>query len=55
MAMNRETILSTEGEEVLGNGANRFDAHRQSGTIPPPVESPDDAPPETGGGAPRAD
>lgn len=53
--VDRNTMISTEGEEVVGNGANRFDAHRQSGTLPPPVESADDAPPETGGGAPRAD
>lgn len=49
MAYNRDTVISTDGQEVQGNDANRFDTHRQSDTLgpqPPPAAS---GPPETGG------
>ena len=48
--ITRDTMISTEGEEVKGNDANRFDQHSQSGTIGPEPESPSTASPETGGG-----
>lgn len=52
--VTRETMISTEGQEVKGNGANRFDTWRQNDTLgpePPPAET---APPETGGAVEKA-
>lgn len=50
-----DSYISGEGKTELGNGANRFDAHRQSGTLSPSApESPPSGPPETGGGAESA-
>jgi hypothetical protein len=57
MALNKDTVISTAGEEVIGNGANRFDAHRQSTTLGPEPPTADDGPPETNGepgASPRA-
>jgi len=47
--ITRESMISTEGQEVIGNNANRFDAWRQTGTLGPEPETPSTAPPETGG------
>jgi hypothetical protein len=56
MAYSRETVLSTEGEEPQGNGANRFDAHTQTGTLGPTPPTAESGPPEQGGsGVPSAD
>lgn len=47
--VDRSTMISTEGEEVQGNGANRFDTWRQSTTLGPEPPVADSGPPETGG------
>lgn len=49
MAVNRDSMIATEGVEVVGNNANRFDAWRQSGTLGPTPPTADDGPPETNG------
>lgn len=45
----KETVISTEGEEVIGNSSNRFDAQRQSTTFGPEPPTADDGPPESRG------
>jgi hypothetical protein len=50
MAHNKETVISTEGEEVVGNDANRFDAFRQSTTLGPEPATESSGPPEQNGG-----
>lgn len=53
----KETVISTDGEEVVGNSANRFDVARQSTTMGPEPPTADDGPPETRGSfapSPRA-
>lgn len=54
MAYTRDTVISTEGQEVQGNGANRFDTWRQSDTLGPQPAPADTAPPETGGSVEKA-
>lgn len=55
MAHNKDTVISTEGEEVIGNSSNRFDTWRQSGTLGPTPPTADSGPPEQGGTeAPKA-
>lgn len=52
--ITRETMISTAGEEVQGNGANRFDAWRQDDTLGPQPPVAESAPPETGGSVEKA-
>ena len=57
MAHTKETVISTEGEEIVGNGSNRFDEQRQSTTLGPTPPTSEDGPPETRGSfapSPRA-
>lgn len=41
--------ISNEGVTVIGNDANRFDAHRQSDTLGPYPPTESDGPDETNG------
>ena len=49
MAYDRSTVISKDGEEVIGNNANRFDAWRQSDTLGPQPPTAETGPPETNG------
>ena len=49
MVHNKNTVISNEGEEVVGNDANRFDAWRQTGTLGPEPPTAETGPPETNG------
>lgn len=41
--------ISNAGEQVIGNGANRFDVWRQSDTLGPYPPTAETGPPETNG------
>ncbi len=45
----KDTVIATDGVEVVGNDANRFDAQRQSTTLGPMPPTADDGPEETNG------
>lgn len=47
--VTRDSMISTEGQEVIGNDANRFDAWRQTGTLGPTPPTAETGPPETNG------
>lgn len=49
MASNREDMIATEGVEVIGNSANRFDTWQQTGTLGPTPATAETGPPETNG------
>lgn len=49
MATDRDTMIATEGVEVVGNDANRFDVWRQTGTLGPFPPTAETGPPETDG------
>ena len=56
MSVDQGSMISTEGQEVIGNDANRFDTWRQSGTLGPQPPTAESGPPEQGGpDAPSAD
>lgn len=52
--MDQNSMISTEGQEELGNDARRFDVWRQTTTLGPEPDSPSSGPPETGGGGEHA-
>ena len=56
MVHTKESVISTEGEEVVGNRANRFDVWRQSTTLGPTPPTADEGPPEqaSGGNVPKS-